>query len=242
MENKLNKALNEVFTKFNKDEVLAIYLTGSQLNNLETPSSDVDLYVVIKQNKKNLVFESLVSKQLHGEYDFKYMESYKFVQLLCKTNPNMLEMVYKYPLYVDDSFKSVADLLFERRNEVVTLNLRRYYSGSFHLLKNNYNKLKNGTGKVLTGRAGKEVMNFYKTYYQVKAHFMNHDCTPYVLTSGEHRKYLMDLKLRTSFNEEETKDLLLDMEGKLAELEEIKNSYNNVGLNEKFMLELVDLL
>lgn len=238
----LNEALNSVFEKFNKDVVEAVYLTGSNLNNLDTATSDVDFYVVLKQNKKNLVFESLVSKQEHGEHDFKYMESYKFVQLLCKTNPNMLEMVYKYPVYVSESFRPVADLLFERREDVVNLNLSRYYSSSFHLLKNNYNKLKNGSGKVLTGRAGKEVMNFYKTYYQVKAHAEGRNCEPFVITTGDHREFLLSLKKRTTFSTTETLNLLKDMKQKLDELEKVKNNYKKYTLDEEFMLKLVELL
>lgn len=242
MTNKLNEALNEVFSEFTKDEVEAVYLTGSMLNNLETPTSDVDFYVVLKQNKLNLVLENLVSKQLHGEHDFKCMESYKFVQLLWKSNPSVLEMVYKYPVYVSDSFKPVADLLFKRRESVVNLNARRYYSSSYHLLKNNYNKLKNGTGKVRTGAAGKEAMNFYKAYHQMKAHAEGVNCEQFVRTTGEHREYLMKLKLRPSFDPEETQALLEDMKSKLDELEEVKEAHKEDEFNGEFLNELVDLL
>ena len=64
---KVTKALNEVFVTFKKSEVAAVYLTGSMLNNLNGSTSDVDLYVVLRQSKLNLVNSSLKSGQHTGE-------------------------------------------------------------------------------------------------------------------------------------------------------------------------------
>lgn len=242
MKEKVNEALNKVFEKFNKEEVAAVYLTGSCLNNLQTPTSDVDLYVLLHTRKKDLVFGKLRSGQDHGEYDFKYMDTYKFVQMLVKTNPNLLELVFKKPLYCSEQYRPLAEFLYTNKNSVVTLNKRRYFSSSYHMLRNNYNKLKNGTGKVLRNRAGKEVMNFFKAYNQAVAVHKGKDLTPYVRLEGYLQEVLMKDKLVDEYSEKETEYLLLNMESCLSELDELRKEYDEVEMNQEFVDALVELL
>lgn len=241
-EEKLQETLKKLFEEVKKEEVMAVYVSGSYLNNLMVETSDIDLFVVLKQNKYNLVMSQFHSGQKHGEYDYKYMESYKFVQMLVKTNPNMLELVFKYPVYVSESFKPLADFLYENRNEVVRVNLERYYSSSYHMLKNNYNKLKNGTGKVLRNQAGKESMNFYKTYHQVKGFSQGKDMQEFVELSGDLREFLLETKLKQSYTEQEKKQELKKMEECLEELKELSEKHVGVQMNFELVDEMVELL
>lgn len=241
-DNRVNEALDKAFETIDRDKVDAVYLFGSTLSNLATKDSDVDLCLVMKQDKRNLVFESLKSGQTHGEDDVRFMESYKFLQLLTKTNPSMLEMSFKRPLYVSDSFKPFADFLYENRTKLVSLNKARYFSGSFHMLKNNYNKIKNQTGKAGLGRPGKEVVNFYKGYYQAMANDNGTFNDSYVTFTGELRDKLMDYKSKNKYNEMELKTLLLDMETKLSELEELKGKYKDYKQNDELFTSLLELL
>lgn len=241
-EEKLQETLKKLFEDVKKEEVMAVYVSGSYLNNLMVETSDIDLFVVLKQNKYNLVMSQFHSGQNHGEYDYKYMESYKFVQMLVKTNPNMLELVFKYPVYVSESFKPLADFLYENRNEVVRVNLERYYSSSYHMLKNNYNKLKNGTGKVLRNQAGKESMNFYKTYHQVKGFSQGKDMQEFVELSGDLRETLLETKLKQSYTEQEKKQELKKMEKCLEELKELSEKHVGVQMNFELVDEMVELL
>ena len=242
MTNNYNKELNEVFDKYNKEDVLAVYLTGSHLNNLVVETSDVDLYVVLKQNKKNLVFGQFTSGQEHGENDYKFMESYKFVQLLYKTNPNMLELVFEYPVYVNDKFKPLADFLYENKNKVVKMNQERYYSSCYHMLKNNYNKLKNGTGKFALNYAGKEVMNFYKVYYQAKACSKDLDLSKFVRVSGDLQQKLINYKLKKSYSEYERQLELKNMENCLEELCLLKDKFVDTNVDELFFEKMLSFL
>lgn len=241
-EEKLQETLKKLFEEVKKEEVMAVYVSGSYLNNLMVETSDIDLFVVLKQNKYNLVMSQFHSGQNHGEYDYKYMESYKFVQMLVKTNPNMLELVFKYPVYVSESFKPLADFLYENRNEVVRVNLERYYSSSYHMLKNNYNKLKNGTGKVLRNQAGKESMNFYKTYHQVKGFSQGKDMQEFVELSGDLRESLLETKLKQSYTEQEKEQELKKMEKCLEELKDLSEKHVGVQMNFELVDEMVELL
>lgn len=240
--NTLENTLNEVFNKFGKDRISAVYLTGSRLNNLFTAESDYDLYVVLKQSKENLVFGVYESGQLTGEHDFKYMESYKFLQLIFKSNPNMTEMFTKGPLYVSEEFAELASYLYAHSEDLAYINPRRYFSGGYHLLKNNYNKLKNGSGKVAKARAGKEVANFYKTYYQLVALANKEDFKETVFLTGERREFLLNLKKVETFTAEERAELLEDMENKLDELLLIKEKFTDVDMNKEVVSALINLL
>lgn len=239
---KLQKAVNVVFKKYSKNKVMAVYVSGSYLNNLMTETSDVDLYVVLEQSKRSLVFGQFKSGQEHGENDFKFMESYKFVQLLYKTNPNMLELVFEYPVYVNDKFKPLADFLYDNKNKLVKMNQERYYSSCYHMLKNNYNKLKNGSGKVALNYAGKEVMNFYKVYYQAKACSKDLDLSNFVKLSGDLQQKLMEYKLKKSYTESEKQLELKNMEDCLKELSLLKDKFVDTNVDELFFEKMLSFL
>lgn len=242
VELKLKEAIENVFEKLPKEKVMAIYVTGSCLNNLMTETSDIDLYVILEQEKRNLVFGTFNSGQEHGENDFKYMETYKFVQMLYKTNPNLLEIIFKEPVYCDAKFKELACFLYSKRNEIVKMNSSRYYSSAYHMCKNNYTKLKNGTGKVNTGRAGKEVFNFYKAYNQAIASSKNKDLKDFVEFHGEQRDFLMSHKVRKSYSVEEEQELLVSMEKCLEELLELKEKNHDTKDNPELLNKMIDLL
>lgn len=208
------EAVSGALADFDKDEVLAIYLTGSRLNNLHTEDSDVDLYVILKQNKRNLVLGNLKSKEKVGDKNYKAMELAKFFQLLYKTNPNLLEIIFKRPLYASDEYKELGDFIYDNRVEIVSMNTSRYFSSAYHMAKNNYNKVKNGTGKVAQGRAGKELVNFYKAYFQADTFHSNREnLEEAIIFKGAKRQKLLDIK---SINE-------LTPEKRVEELDTMEN-------------------
>ena len=236
---KVTKALNEVFVTFKKSEVAAVYLTGSMLNTLNGSTSDVDLYVVLRQSKLNLVNSSLKSGQHTGENDYKYMETYKFASSLLKTNPTTLEMVYNEPLYVSDEFKPMADFLFENKDKIVTLNLKRYYSSSYHMLANNMRSL---TKDPSNPKFNKFVMNFYKGYMQATATNRGDELSNYVKFTGKKQAKLLSLKHMKHLNESELEDLVKEMNEMLDELKELKEKYTNVKVNQELLDQMLTYL
>lgn len=60
-EEKLQETLKKLFEEVKKEEVMAVYVSGSYLNNLMVETSDIDLFVVLKQNKYNLVMSQFHS-------------------------------------------------------------------------------------------------------------------------------------------------------------------------------------
>lgn len=242
-EKMIKEAIENVFKFYSKEDVEAIYLTGSALNNLMVEGSDIDLYVVLKQNKLNLIMCELLSGQEHSEeQDFKYMESFKFLQLLAKTNPNALEILFKKPVYVSKGFSEISEYLYEHKLEVIAINKERYFTSGYSMMRNNYTKLKNGSGRVATGKAGKEVLNFYKAYYQLKAYHEGIYLEPFVVFEGELKKELLGYKVTKYYSESELKTLLSEMEHKLLEIEKIKKIYSTCEIEMDIFSEIVEKL
>lgn len=242
-EKMIKEAIENVFKFYSKKEVEAIYLTGSALNNLMVEGSDIDLYVILKQSKLSLVMCELISGQEHSEeQDFKFMESFKFIQLLAKTNPNALELLFKKPIYVSESFKEVSEYLYEHKLEIVGINKERYFTSGYSMMKNNYNKLKNGSGRVLIGKAGKEVLNFYKAYYQLKAYHEGKELLPYIVFEGELKKELLDYKKIESYSEEARKLVLSKMEKLLLEIEKLKTEYIGIPIKTEIIEKIAGKL
>lgn len=237
---KLNEAMKAVFTKWNEEEVAAVYLTGSSLNNLTTPESDVDLYVLLKQSKHNAVFGNLVSGQLTGEHDFKYMETYKFVQLMAKMNPTVTELVFKKPLFVSSEFEPMANYLYENRMNLFMLNPRRYFSSAYHMMENNLKEVKKANGK---SPVGKKLVNFFRVYNQATATAKGQDPTPLVSVNGDYKDFLMDLKVLDVLTESELENMVTKMENALSELNEARMKFDDMKeLNSEMVEVLLSLV
>lgn len=212
--NELKSALENVFAKYPKEKVSAVYVTGSQLNNLTNENSDVDLYVVLKQSKKNAVLGNLVSKQISGEDDFKVMEEYRLLQLLYKVNPTMLELFHERPVYVSEEFRSASEWLYENRNNLHKMNQRRYFSSSYHMAENNLRKCKRGK---LEGKQGKAYVQIRKGYLQSMATSRGEDVRPFVVVEGGLRDELLAVKKQGVVTEEQ----LTEMEQMVDEMHKL---------------------
>lgn len=240
MDKKIARAVTDVFDDFDEGQVMAIYLTGSQLNNLQTEESDVDLYVILKHTKRNMVLGTLRSGEKTGEKNYKYMDSVKFLQLLYKTNPNLLEIIYKKPLYVHHEYKNVAEFIYENKEEIVRMNVSRYFSSSYHMAKNNYKKLLNNTGKVAKGETGKEVLNFYKAYYQADAFYKNEDLTGFIIYEGKLRDAMMKIKKIGVLPEKNRINELSMMEACLNRMEKFKDEHSETKQNFEIFDKLIN--
>lgn len=235
------KELEEVFERFGEN-VYAVYLGGSHLNNLNYEGSDVDLTVVLKTNKQDLVFGNFQSGHNHGENDYKYVDTYKFAQLMYKTNPNFLELVFKKPLYVAKEYEPVANFLYEKRNELVKMNSSRQYSSSYHMMENNLREFKKDFAKGRMDKLGKKVTQFYKAYYQLKAVHANKELTPFVRLEGELQQELFAYKMMTDFTQEQAETMVQQMEEKAKEASDLNQGNKNAPFNQELFDEYVALL
>lgn len=83
------------------------YIRGSQLYGLNTPESDLDTGAVYADEFENILSDNVTEFVTIGKGDDTEIELQKFIRLLIKSNPNMLEalfasdefVIYKHPVF-----------------------------------------------------------------------------------------------------------------------------------------------
>ena len=104
-----------------KDKKLIIFecVTGSQLYNLSTPTSDVDIKGCYILPLDNILGNKIVDQVSDEKNDKNYYDIQKFIFLLKNGNPNMLELLsvpehlilYKHPIF---------DMILEHKEKFIT--------------------------------------------------------------------------------------------------------------------------
>lgn len=106
--------------------VLAIYLSGSASRNMQNANSDLDLVILIKESKYDLLTNTKLIKQIKftnqtilqaickqaglklspESADLKIIDLRYFYREISKMNPNIIDMINRGPLYARKTTKS----------------------------------------------------------------------------------------------------------------------------------------
>ncbi|WP_143464111.1 DNA polymerase beta superfamily protein [Levilactobacillus enshiensis] len=198
-------------------KVLAVYLSGSRLNGLADKNSDTDYYVVTEPEFDDLIFNRRKGKQDHGEIDFKQVDLFQFVNLIYKSNPNVLELFYKKPLYSDDLFMVMANYLYKHRDEFLELNPVHWQKSCLGQMKHCYLNIKKNQGATAQGHIGKDVVQFIKAFAYLEASYETGSLDKAIdldkVTSG----LASSFKATTEFSDEGRVKLLTSLEGRMVE-------------------------
>lgn len=173
----LNFAVKYLKEKYN-DNLLAVYLRGSHLYNLNNENSDLDLLVVVRTNLMNAVTKNLVSKDKKGpedsNFEYKFMDEYSLVGQLAKGNTTTLDSFLKKPLYMNDDFEEMADLLYDNRAGLFYMNhkgtLNSAYGHTRQALELAVRLSSKGElDPSSTSRLMKAVASMYKSFAQLES-------------------------------------------------------------------------
>ncbi|WP_334427200.1 MULTISPECIES: DNA polymerase beta superfamily protein [unclassified Levilactobacillus] len=151
------------------NRILAVYLSGSRLNNLADEDSDTDYYVVTEPEFDSLIFNRRKGKQNHNEIDFKQVDLFQFVNSIYKSNPNVLELFYKQPLYVNPMFIRMSEFLSENKDRLLTLNPDHWRKACLGQMKHSYLNVLKQQGSTAKGLIGKDIVQFLKAYSYLSA-------------------------------------------------------------------------
>lgn len=157
----------EISDKVNR-QILAIYMAGSHLNNLDTPDSDFDYVVVTKPNVEDLVDGNHNGSQTKGELDAKVYSLFHFVSLIKKSNPNIVELLYRFPLYVDEDFEPFAHYLHYNSDKIAKINVDRLLKSCQGTMMSNLKKLKSEDKNN-----GKKMAQIYKMAMYISQILLN---------------------------------------------------------------------
>lgn len=91
----------------NRDLIIYEAISGSRAYGLATPQSDTDIRGVFVLPKSEFYSLSYIAQVSNESHDIVYYELKKFIELLSKNNPNVLELLnipkdctlYEHPLY-----------------------------------------------------------------------------------------------------------------------------------------------
>jgi Predicted nucleotidyltransferase len=110
----MEKVIEAVRTECANTTVHAIYLLGSQLNGLAVSDTDYDVVVILAPTEKSILTGQHYASQVDLEQDgvaidAKVYDTLKLVDMYIKTNPNIVELFYREPVYTSPEFAPVAD-------------------------------------------------------------------------------------------------------------------------------------
>ena len=128
--------------------VLAVYLSGSASRNMQNANSDLDLIVLVKESKYDLLTNAKLIKQIKfnnqtilqaickqaelklspKSADLKIIDLRYFYREISKMNPNIIDMISHGPLYVRKTTK--PDLIKQNKpnNLITDLKQINYFS------------------------------------------------------------------------------------------------------------------
>lgn len=237
----LPKETFELMKDKTSTEILAVYLTGSHLNNLNNENSDVDYFIIRKPTFEEVVSGNYSGGELSDGMDAKVYNLFHFVNLMKKSNPNLLEVLFKYPLYTSDSYKPLADQLYNNRDSIIKMNVDHLIASCLGMMIQNIKRLKEGSSKN-----GKVLVNFYKAFYQIDALAGNRSLEDVVVFKDEIKNVLMAYK-ETDYqgeflkNEIEVARSILELATIVKNDEHYKEEYTE-GVTDLKPLVWIDLL
>ena len=142
--------ISSVLKKVNN--VLAIYLSGSRLNQFNLVKTDYDLLIIIKENAHHLITgglnrrrENFSTEKFNIPIDAKVYSGTQFARLIIKPTPVSLEPLFMKPLYVAKEFKQNADLLYsdEYQKKLLNNDMNNFFKASFSVLRGLEHALEN---------------------------------------------------------------------------------------------------
>ena len=122
---RLNDHYNEALETFSKDQIVGIFLQGSQNYELDLPGSDVDTKLIVVPRFKDIALARKPVSTTHiraneEHIDFKdirlYMETFR------KQNLNFLEILFTPFSFINGDYSDQWDRLQEARESIARMN------------------------------------------------------------------------------------------------------------------------
>lgn len=169
----MEMAIKEILeSEKHQGDILAIFLTGSRLKNLETENSDYDFYCITRTSEEDIIFNRRNSiefplKSVAGEV--KSMSLHAFALLLYKSSPNILHLFFKDPLYLHADFFEFDAFLYNNLHRLFQLNKDRLFGSIAGQMKNDMKYMENNMDKTNSAEFRKHFREFallgYQTFY-----------------------------------------------------------------------------
>lgn len=119
---KLEVHKQKVINEYGEENILGVFLYGSQNYNLDTPNSDVDTKAIIIPTFYDLCHATPVSREIHfenGEH-CEVKDIREIVKMFKKQNINFLEILYTKYCWINPKYQALWDEYFVCHKEAIS--------------------------------------------------------------------------------------------------------------------------
>ena len=188
---------NKVIKKYGKENVLGVFLYGSQNYNLATENSDVDTVAIIVPTFSDLCLRSPISKELNiDEEHCNVKDIREYMKMIRKQNINFTETLFTEYCWVNPKYKTIWDLFTSQKNNLVQIDPDRAIIAAYHQAENTFKQLLNleDNDKI---SIGKKFVNTYRLIDFCYKFYNGKDFLSCIQQTGKNRERLLKIKAGT---------------------------------------------
>lgn len=219
---------NEALKYFPEEQIVGVFLQGSQNYELDYEGSDVDTKLIVVPSFKDICLNrkpvSTTHVRANDEHtDWKdvrlYMETFR------KQNLNFLEILFTDFYVINPIYKEEWDRLVEAREFIARMNVHRAVKSMKGIAMEKYHAMEHRYPAKIDiiekyGYDGKQVSHLIRVYDYLRRYIEGEPYKDCLIPSQELRKLIMDYKMLSVFDLEHARveaKQYLDMVTELAD-------------------------
>ena len=184
---------DKVIKKYGKENVLGIFLYGSQNYNLAT-NSDVDTVAIIVPTFSDLCLRSPISKELNiDEEHCNVKDIREYMKMIRKQNINFTETLFTEYCWVNPKYKTIWDLFTSQKNNLVQIDPDRAIISAYHQAENTFKQLLNFEDNDIVHDC-KKFVNTYRLIDFCYKFYNGKDFLSCIQQTGKNRERLLKIK------------------------------------------------
>ena len=189
---------DKVIKKYGKENVLGVFLYGSQNYNLATENSDVDTVAIIVPTFSDLCLRSPISKELNiDEEHCNVKDIREYMKMIRKQNINFTETLFTEYFLVNPKYQSIWNLFTLQKNNLVQMDPDRAIIAAYHQAENTFKRILNFEDNDIVHDC-KRFVNTYRLIDFCYKFYNGKDFLSCIQQTGNNRERLLKIKAGTS--------------------------------------------
>ena len=187
-----------VCEQYNEDQILGVFLYGSQNYNLHTELSDVDTKAIYIPTLAELAFEKPISKELHlpnGEH-CEVKDIREIIKNFKKQNINFIELLYTDYCILNDKYKKLWLETFVVARECIA----RYdvHQGIHSMSHQALHTLRQAVNSHDGAEVAKKISNAMRLLYFLERYVRGESYIKCLVPEGDAHMRILNMKKRTA--------------------------------------------
>lgn len=193
VQQRVEKHYEFVCSQYNEDQILGVFLYGSQNYDLDSPFSDVDTKAIYIPTFEEVVFNKPISKELelpNGEHcEIKDIREY--VNNLYKQNINFVEILFTEYFVLNPKFEKIWKRDFiTHKEDLARYDVHKAIHSMSHQASHTLHQAENGTNPC------KKLANVARLIYFIQRYINGEDYLDCVRPAGKDHDRIYDLKYK----------------------------------------------